>query len=76
MVKAAKTIKRHWDGIISWANKNISNGPLEGFNSIVQSPNSKARGYKLYSNINAIVYLFTGKIDFSKINPYCRTHSF
>lgn len=76
MVKAAKTIKRHWDGIISWANRNISNGILEGFNSIFQAAKSKARGYKLNSTIKAIIYLLTGKLDFSKINPYCHTHSF
>jgi transposase len=30
MVKAAKTIKRYWDGILNWATKKISNGILEG----------------------------------------------
>lgn len=70
MIKAAKTIKRHWDGIMSWANKNISNDILEGFNSIFQAAKSKTRGFRLFSTIKAIIYLLTGKLDLSKINPY------
>jgi transposase len=34
MVKAAKTIRRHWQGILSWACQRISIGILDGFNSI------------------------------------------
>ena len=76
MVKAAKTIKRHWDGIVNWATQKISNGILEGYNSIFQASKAKARGYKRFDTIQAIIYLLTGKLDFSKINPYCATHSF
>ena len=76
MVKAAKTIKRHWDGILNWATQKISNGILEGYNSIFQASKAKARGYKRFDTIQAIIYLLTGKLDFSKINPYCATHSF
>jgi transposase len=76
MVKAAKTIKRHWDGILNWVNQKISNGILEGYNSKSQASKAKARGYKRSDTIQAIIYLLTGKIDFSKIHRYCPTHSF
>ena len=33
MVKVAKTIKRHWDGILRWKESQINNGLLEGLNS-------------------------------------------
>ena len=36
---------------------------------------AKARGYKRADTIKAIIYLLTGKLDFSKINPYYVTHS-
>jgi transposase len=75
MVKAAKTIRRHWQGVLSWASQRIRYGILEGFNSIFQAAKSKARGYKKFETIRTIIYLLTGKLDFSKINPYCSTHT-
>jgi len=73
--EAAYTIARHWKGIVSWINYKISNGILEGFNSIFQAAKAKARGYQRFDSIKAIIYLLTGKLDFSKINPYYVTHS-
>jgi transposase len=73
--EAAYTIKRHWEGIVNWFDYKISNGILEGFNSIFQAAKAKARGYRRYDTIKAIIYLLTGKLDFSKINPHYVTHS-
>ena len=68
MIKAAKTVKRHWDGIIKWYESKINNGILEGLNSVIQAAKSKARGYKTFKNYKIIVYLLTGKLDFSLVN--------
>jgi transposase len=68
MVKAAKTVKRHWDGIVKWYESKINNGILEGLNSVIQAAKSKARGYKTFKNYKIIVYLLTGKLDFSLVN--------
>ena len=65
--EAAYTICRHREGIISWVIYKISNGILEGFNSIFQAAKAKARGYKRVDTVKAIIYLLTGKLDFSKI---------
>jgi transposase len=73
--EAAYTIQRHWNGVVNWIFYKISNGILEGFNSIFQAAKAKARGYKRTDTIKAIIYLLTGKLDFSKINPYYVTHS-
>ena len=73
--EAAYTIQRHWDGIVNWFDYKISNGILEGFNSIFQAAKAKARGYRRNDTIKAIIYLLTGKLDFSKINPHYVTHS-
>jgi transposase len=68
IVKAAKTVKRHWDGIVKWHESKINNGILEGLNSVIQAAKSKARGYKTFKNYKIIVYLLTGKLDFSLVN--------
>jgi transposase len=68
IVKVAKTIKRHWDGIVQWHKSKINNGILEGLNSVIQAAKSKARGYKTFRNYKIIVYLLTGKLDFALVN--------
>ena len=68
IIKAAKTIKKHWDGIVRWHESKINNGILEGLNSVIQATKSKARGYKTFKNYKIIVYLLTGKLDFSLVN--------
>ena len=68
MIKAAKTIKRHWDGVVRWYESKINNGILEELNSVIQAAKSKARGYKTFRNYKIIVYLLTGKLDFSLVN--------
>ena len=68
IIKVAKTIKRHWDGVVNYHQSNINNGILEGLNSVIQATKSKARGYKTFKNYKNIVYLLTGKLDFSLVN--------
>ena len=68
VIKAAKSIKKHWDGVINWFESRINNGILEGLNSVIQAAKSKARGYRTFKNYCIIVYLLTGKLDFSKVN--------
>lgn len=70
MIKAAKTIKNHWEGIIRWKVSQINNGILEGLNSVLQAAKRKARGYG-EKHFQTIAYLITGKLDFSVVNKYC-----
>jgi len=72
MIKAAKTVKKHWDGVVQWYKSKINNGILEGLNSVIQAAKSKARGYKTFKNYKIIVYLLTGKLDFSLVNSRFR----
>jgi transposase len=65
--EVATMIKKHWDGIVSWYTNQINNGILEGLNSVIQAAKSKARGYKTFKNYKNIVYLITGKLDFSLV---------
>lgn len=69
MKEVAKTIKRHWDGIVSWMEFKVSNGILEGMNSKFQAAKAKARGYRRIETIKTVIYLISGKFDFRLINP-------
>lgn len=63
MIDAARTVKRHWDGILRWFDSKIANGLIEGINSLVQAAKAKARGYRSSRNLKAMVYLLAGKLD-------------
>lgn len=63
-IKVAKTIKKHWDGVVAWHSKPINNGILEGFNSLIQAAKAQARGYRTVKNLITMVYLVAGKLDF------------
>jgi transposase len=63
VIEAAKTIKRHWHGILRWFDSRIANGILEGINSLVQAAKAKARGYRSSRNLKAIIYLIAGKLE-------------
>jgi len=69
MKKAAKTIKAHWDGVLSWKRSQINNGILEGLNSVIQAIKSKARGFATFNHYRTIIYLTTGKLNLNLINP-------
>jgi len=63
MINAARTVKRHCDGILRWFESKIANGLIEGINSLVQAAKAKARGYRSMRNLKAMVYLLAGKLD-------------
>jgi transposase len=63
IIDAARTIKRHCDGILRWFHSKIANGLIEGINSLVQAAKAKARGYRSIRNLTTMVYLIAGKLD-------------
>ena len=70
IIKAAKTIKNHWDGVLEWKKSQINNGILEGLNSVVQAAKAKARGFKTFRNYRIVIFLLTGDLNFKTLNPY------
>ncbi|MCC7290425.1 MAG: transposase [Phycisphaerales bacterium] len=64
MIKAAKTIKKHWAGVLRWFTSRISNGAVEAINGLSQSAKRKARGFRSSDYLMTMVYLITGKLDF------------
>jgi transposase len=63
MIKAARTIKSHWAGVLRWFKSRITNGILEGINSLIQAAKAKARGYRSIKNLITMVYLIGGKLN-------------
>jgi transposase len=55
--KFAATVKSHWKGILKWFSSRVSNGVLEGTNSLIQEIKSRARGFKNVDNFIAMIYL-------------------
>ncbi|MCP4474828.1 MAG: ISL3 family transposase, partial [Gammaproteobacteria bacterium] len=64
VIDAAYTIKRHWNGVLQWFKSQITNGILEGINSLIQAAKAGARGYRTNRNLIAMIYLIGGKFDF------------
>jgi transposase len=62
--KLARTLKKHLAGLLRWFESRISNGLLEGFNSLVQAAKARARGYRSAHYMATIVYLLLSKLDF------------
>ena len=46
IIAAARTVKRHWNGILQWFDSKIANGLIEGINSLVQAAKAKARSFR------------------------------
>jgi transposase len=64
-VKAvARTVKNHWNGILSWFDSKLSNGFLEATNGLIQAAKRRARGYRTTKNLINMAYLIAGKLDF------------
>lgn len=66
MIKLAQSLKRRKDGILRWFKTKLTNGLLEGLNSLVQAAKRKARGYRTPENFIAMIYATVNKIDLVK----------
>ena len=63
MKAVARTMEKHRDGILAWFDSRISNGLIEGINSLVQAAKAKARGYRNSKTLKAVTYMIAGKLD-------------
>jgi transposase len=63
-------VERHFDGIIAWHATRVSNGLLEGTNSLIQAAKARARGYRTKDKMITIAYLIAGKLPLPTVtNP-------
>ena len=63
MKAVARTMEKHRDGILAWFDSRISNGLIEGINSLVQAAKAKARGYRNKETLKVVTYMVAGKLD-------------
>lgn len=64
-IKASKTVKKHWNGIVNYTESKINNGILEGINSKIQLAKKRARGYRNIDNFINMIYFIAGKLKFN-----------
>jgi len=62
--RVARTIREHMDGVLRWFKSGVTNGLLEGMNSLVQAAKAKARGFRSARKMKTIIYLLLGKLDY------------
>ena len=65
----ADTLEGHWSGVLRWHSTRVSNGLLEGLNSLIQTAKRRARGYRSARNYKTMIYLVVGKL---KAGPQSR----
>ncbi len=63
IAEAARTIKRHWDGILAFIRSRITNGIVEGLTSKIKTALKRAYGLKTFANYRTIIYLVAGKLE-------------
>jgi hypothetical protein len=64
MKRVAKTIKGYATGILNYYEQYLTNGYMEGINSLIQAAKAKARGYRNVSYMKTIICLMLGKLNF------------
>jgi len=68
--RLANTLKERRAGILHGFDSKLSNGYVEGFNSLVQAAKAKARGYRCPKNMITIAYLLGGKLTHLPASPF------
>jgi transposase len=63
LIAFTRMLEDHWLGVIRWHHSRVSNGLLEGLNSLIQAAKRRARGYRSNRNFIAMIYLIVGKLS-------------
>ena len=57
LLKLVDLVESHMEGILNWYESRISNGVMEGFNSVLQAFKGRARGYRSFERYRTMIYL-------------------
>ena len=68
--QVAKTLKDHWAAILNAFDSKLTNGRVEGGNSLVQAAKAKACGYGTVKHLITIAYLVAGKLTHLPASPF------
>ena len=69
-VELARTLRRHWDGILNYYHHYATSALIESINGKLQLARRKARGYRNFANFRAIAYWIAGDLE-----PLPATHT-
>jgi transposase len=62
LIKCTRMLEDYWLEVMRWHHTRVSNGLVEGLNSLIQAAKRRARGYRTNRNYIAMVYLVAGKL--------------
>jgi transposase len=63
VVEAARTLKRHLEGLLSYCEHRITNAATEGLNSKIQAVKAGARGFRTFANYRAAILFHCGGLN-------------
>lgn len=63
VVKVAKMLKKHLQGLLTYFEYPITNAVSEGLNSKIQSIKASARGFRNFANYRTRILFKCGKLD-------------
>lgn len=69
IIDAAKTLKRHEAGLLSYFAHPITNAGAEGLNSRIQAIRVSARGYRNREHVKTSIYLHLGGLQLYPARP-------
>jgi transposase len=61
-------VEASWEGIIAWQFSQLSNGLLEGTNSLIRAAKRRARGYRSKDKMITVIYLIARKLPLPEIH--------
>ncbi len=70
MKRAAASLRRHKDEIMTYFEQRISNAFAEGVNSLIQTAKRKARGFHTFQGYRIAIFLAVGKLALSYPQPW------
>lgn len=63
VIDAAKTLKRHLDGLLAYLRHRITNAVTEGLNSKIQTLKANARGFRNFDHYRISILFHCGKLE-------------
>ena len=66
----AKTLKKHWPGLLNAFDSRLTNGRVEAVNLLIQAPKVRARGYGTTKHLITILYLVADKLTHLPTSPF------
>jgi transposase len=64
MIGVAKTIKKHWAGVLAYLRSGLTNAAAEALNGIIQTVKRKCRGFRNLEYFKTMIYLVGSKLTF------------